>query len=47
MPLTKTGTKVKAAFAKTYGAKKGKSVFYATLNKNKKLRAKAEPKRAR
>jgi hypothetical protein len=33
MPLTKKGTKIKAAMAKEYGAKKGESVFYASINK--------------
>jgi hypothetical protein len=36
MPLTKTGSKVKKAMAKTYGKKKGEQVFYATMNKAKK-----------
>jgi hypothetical protein len=35
MPLTKKGTKVKAAMQKTYGAKKGARVFYATEAKGK------------
>lgn len=33
MPLTKKGKKVKAAMQKTYGAAKGKQVFYASENK--------------
>ncbi len=33
MPLTKKGTKIKKAMAKTYGPKKGKQVFYASVNK--------------
>lgn len=33
MPLTKKGEKVKAAMKKTYGAKKGAEVFYASENK--------------
>ena len=33
MPLTKKGTKIKRAMMKTYGAKKGTSVFYASQNK--------------
>lgn len=33
MPLTKKGTKIKAAMAKEYGAKKGEKVFYASINK--------------
>ena len=36
MPLTKTGSKVKKAMAKTYGKKKGEEVFYATMNKRNK-----------
>lgn len=37
MPLTKIGKKVEKKFEKEYGEKKGKSVFYATENKNKKF----------
>ena len=34
MPLTKKGTKIKRAMAKTYGgAKKGNRVFYSSANK--------------
>ena len=33
MPLTKKGTKIKRAMKKTYGKKKGTSVFYASINK--------------
>lgn len=33
MPLTKKGRKIKSAMQKTYGAKKGKQVFYASENK--------------
>ena len=33
MPLTKKGRKVKSKMAKTYGAKKGGQVFYATMSK--------------
>jgi hypothetical protein len=33
MPLTKTGSKVKANMTREYGEKKGTSVFYATANK--------------
>ena len=36
MPLTKTGQKVLSSMTKEYGAKKGKSVFYASINKKKK-----------
>lgn len=35
MPLTKKGSKIKKAMAKTYGAKKGKKVFYASRNAGK------------
>jgi len=35
MPLTKTGKKVMRSMRKQYGAKKGKSVFYASINKGK------------
>lgn len=35
MPLTKSGKKVIGSMEKTYGAKKGKSVFYASINKGK------------
>ena len=33
MPLTKKGTKVLKNMKKTYGAEKGKEVFYASANK--------------
>jgi hypothetical protein len=33
MPLNAKGKKVMKAMKKTYGAKKGKSVFYASINK--------------
>ena len=32
-PLTKTGGKVMEGIMKEYGTKKGKQVFYATMNK--------------
>ncbi len=35
MPLTKKGKKVMSAMKKTYGKKKGTSVFYASKNKGK------------
>lgn len=35
MPLTKKGAKVKSAMTKTYGEKKGKQVFYASINAEK------------
>lgn len=33
MPLTEKGKKIMRAMKKKYGAKKGKSVFYASANK--------------
>ena len=33
MPLTEKGSKMMAAMTKTYGSKKGESVFYASVNK--------------
>ncbi len=33
MPLTKKGAKIKRAMKKSYGPKKGESVFYASVNK--------------
>lgn len=33
MPLTKKGSTIKRAMVKSYGAKKGKKVFYASQNK--------------
>ena len=35
MPLTKSGTKVLRNMQAEYGATKGKSVFYASINKGK------------
>lgn len=35
MPLTKKGTKILANMEKEYGAKKGKEVFYASINAGK------------
>ncbi len=35
MPLTKKGTKILKNMTKQYGAKKGKQVFYASINKGK------------
>jgi hypothetical protein len=35
MPLTKKGQKIMRSMKKTYGKKKGKSVFYASKNKGK------------
>lgn len=33
MPLTKSGTKILKKMKKTYGKKKGKKVFHASINK--------------
>lgn len=35
MPLTKSGTKVKAAMTTRYGPDKGERVFYASINAKK------------
>lgn len=35
MPLTEKGNKTLASMKKTYGAKKGKEVFYASINSGK------------
>ena len=35
MPLTKKGSEIKSAMTKEYGEKKGKQVFYASINKGK------------
>ena len=35
MPLTKKGQEVLASMRRTYGQKKGESVFYASINKGK------------
>ena len=35
MPLTKKGTKILAQMKKQYGAKKGKEVFYSSVNAGK------------
>lgn len=35
MPLTKKGTEILSKMQKEYGEKKGKSVFYASINKGK------------
>jgi len=35
MPLTKKGTKIMRAMKKNYGVKKGKQVFYASINAGK------------
>jgi hypothetical protein len=36
MPLTKSGKKVIKKMKEEYGKEKGRKVFYATINKNKK-----------
>ncbi len=40
MPLTKVGKKVEKKFEEEYGEEKGKSVFYAKENKDKKFKGK-------
>lgn len=35
MPLTKKGQKIMKSMKKSYGAKKGEKVFYASRNKGK------------
>ena len=35
MPLKKKGKKIMKAMKRTYGAKKGKKVFYASRNKGR------------
>lgn len=40
MPLTKSGKKIKRKMQKHYGTKKGKQVFYASIQKEKKGTAK-------
>ena len=35
MPLTSKGAKIKRAMQSEYGAEKGESVFYASINKGK------------
>jgi hypothetical protein len=35
MPLSESGNKVLSAMEKEYGVKKGKAVFYASINKKK------------
>lgn len=35
MPITKSGRSVLASMVKQYGPEKGKSVFYASINKGK------------
>ena len=45
MPLTASGKKILAKFKKTYGAKKGKQVFYASISEKKKGSSKWHAKR--
>jgi|TARA_R110002012_G_scaffold29605_2_gene91082 hypothetical protein len=35
MPLNKKGKKIMSSMKNTYGKKKGKTVFYASINKGK------------
>ena len=46
MPLKKTGKKVLASMSKEYWAKKGKQVFYASINKGTLPKAKMEGKKS-
>lgn len=46
MPLTASGTKVMTNMQRQYGAEKGKSVFYASINKGKPGASKWHGKRA-
>jgi len=36
MPLTESGKRVLAQMIKEYGSKKGKAIFYASINEHKK-----------
>ena len=45
MPLTKKGRKIERAMSKEYGSKKGKQVFYASINKGKITGAEGRKKR--
>ena len=45
MPITKSGRKVMTSMMEEYGSEKGKSVFYASINKKKKGSAKWHEKR--
>ncbi len=45
MPLTKKGKKILGAMTEEYGAKKGKAVLYATINKGKIKGAEKAPAR--
>ena len=46
MPLTSQGKRTLEEFTRRYGPKKGKEVFYATLNKGKIKNVKKKTKRA-
>ena len=45
MPLPKAGKDVLAAMQKEYGDKKGKAVFYSSINAGKKGSEKWDPKK--
>jgi len=45
MPLTSKGNKILKAMRKTYGAKKAKKVFYASINEGKITGAEGTSKR--
>lgn len=45
MPLTAKGKKILKTMAKHYGAKKGKQVFYASINEGKITGAEGKKKR--
>ena len=45
MPITKSGLKVLSSMREQYGSEKGKSVFYASINKKKKGTEKWHEKR--
>lgn len=47
MPLTAKGKKILKAMTKTYGAKKAKQVFYASIEEGKITGAEAKPKKKR
>ena len=47
MPITSSGKKVMKSMAKSYGDKKAKEVFYASINKKKKGTAKWHGKKAK
>jgi|TARA_R100000482_G_scaffold69483_1_gene26184 hypothetical protein len=46
MPLNKKGNKIMKSMTDQYGPKKGKEVFYASLNKGKIKGVKKKTKRA-